>query len=630
MEKPIQTVIFLYFCTANEIFRSIFEKSIIKNMSDIINILPDSIANQIAAGEVIQRPASVVKELVENSVDAGADKISVVVKGAGRTLVQVADNGKGMSHTDARMSFERHATSKISKAGDLFGLRTMGFRGEALASIAAVAAVEMRTRQAGADFGTVVEIAASNIIRHEPDSCVEGTVFAVKNLFFNVPARRKFLKSDETELRHIIYEFQRVALANPHIELSLYNGTEALYELPAGNFKQRITAIFGKKSKNYASQLIDIAAETNLVKISGFVGSPQSASRNATQFFFVNGRFMRHPYFGKAIQMAYDNMLPHDTQPIYFITLEVKPENIDVNVHPTKTEIKFEDEKEIFAIIMSCVRESLGKFNFLPSLDFDTNRTLDIPAYLADNKPDMPQINTDSNYNPFAAAHSTSSNRGISVKNWDMLYERRQQQASPYDTAEQKAFFSPDEVAKSNFWIYRDKYLITAVKSGLMIIDRQLALERITYEQILLRLQQGQKATQALLFAETITFSADENITFETILPELEAIGFDIDKLSAPSYTIAGIPSFLTEVGSVPDLLRDIVGYVVDNTTVGKEIYEKIAIRTAKAYARKTHSNLNAQETEALIASLFQCRTPNYSPEGIKTVVILSDADIWG
>ena len=604
-------------------------------MSDVINVLPDSIANQIAAGEVIQRPASVVKELVENAIDAGADKISVSVKDSGSTFIKVSDNGKGMSHTDARMAFERHATSKIRDTADLFRLHTMGFRGEALASIAAVAAVELHTRQADAEFGTFIEIAASNIVRHEPTACAAGTTFVVKNLFFNVPARRKFLKSPDNELRHIIYEFQRIALANPQVELSLYSNSGAVYELQPSNLKQRITAIFGKKTKNYASQLISVGTQTDIVKISGFVGSPQSAVRNATQFFFANGRFMRHPYFNKAVQMAYDNMLQPNTQPIYFINIEVNPANIDVNVHPTKTEIKFEDEKEIFSILMACVKESLGKFNFVPSLDFDTESSIAIPAYSADNRPDMPKMRLDSSYNPFASQHRAADNSRQSLSHWETLYDSPQRTAStshtpvsaniPIDIAASDA----EPTAANNSFIYKDKYIVTSVKSGLMIIERRLALERIMYEKIILQLQQGQKATQALLFPDTVEFSADEAIIFEKILPDIEAIGFDVEKISANSYSIRGVPSVVTETATADRLLKDIVADVVDESDVGREIYEKIALRTAKAYA-KSMQNSNEYETEYIISSLLQCQTPNFSPDGSKIIIVLSDEDIWG
>ncbi len=608
-------------------------------MSDIINILPDAIANQIAAGEVIQRPASVVKELVENAIDAGASRISVAVTNAGRTSIQVIDNGKGMSHTDARMAFERHATSKITNASDLFRLRTMGFRGEALASIAAVAAVELHTRQKGADFGTLVEIAASSILRHEADSCVEGTSFSVKNLFYNVPARRKFLKSDNTELQHIINEFHRVALANPHIELSLYSNNEPIYELQSGNFKQRITAIFGKKTRNYANQLIAISIDTNLVKISGFVGTPQSATRSATQFFFANGRYMRHPYFNKAVQTAYCNMLQPDTQPIYFINLEVRPESIDVNVHPTKTEIKFEDEKEIFSILMASVKESLGKFNFTPSLDFETSDTVSMPLYTADYKPDMPKVSLNAGYNPFAASSGNRGYGGSSPQNWDMLYEKHQHHYSKQTQHEYIAgesghspiFGDDSDERQNNFLIYRDKYLVTAVKSGLMIIDRQRAMERITYEKIIFQLQQGQKATQSLLFPDSAEFTADEAVIFDEILPDIEAIGFDLERTSPNTFNIKGIPSILTDTGNIEVLLKDIIADVADQTSmVGKEIYEKIALRTAKAFSQSAFRQGNEYETEALIASLFQCEIPNFAPDGKKIVVILSDADIWG
>ena len=592
-------------------------------MSDIIHLLPDSIANQIAAGEVIQRPASVVKELMENAIDAGADKILIIIKNAGRTSIQVTDNGKGMSHTDARMAFERHATSKIKSANDLFALHTMGFRGEALASIAAVASVELKTKTAASEFGTFIEISASNIIKHESISATQGTTFLIKNLFFNVPARRKFLKTDETELRHIIYEFQRVALAKSEIEFELYNNTEAIYVLPISNFKQRIVDIFGKKSKNYSKQLIAVEADTNIVKISGFIGSPQSSAKNAAQFFFTNGRFMRNPYFNKAIMTAFANMLQPETQPNYFINLWVNPENIDVNIHPTKTEIKFEDDKEIWAILLASVKEALGKLNV--SIDFNTEGKIDIPIYRPDNHAQMPKVNLNQNYNPFAGG--SSNYRSSNTQNWDLLYERKNKYNITQNIDTQQTIVDKNEPF-SEFFIYKDKFLMTAVKSGLMVVHKQRAIERIIYEKILLQLQQGQSAVQSVLFPEIISLTADEVLVLKEILPDLTALGFNLEKDSENSYAVKGIPSILTDVPNIIEILQNILSCVGENS-IEIEIFEKIAIQISKNYAKYSTQKITKDEMEPLLASLFQCSNPNLSPEGERIISILSDEEIF-
>ena len=398
---------------------------------DIIHLLPDSVANQIAAGEVIQRPASVIKELVENSIDAGASLIKIVVKGAGRTSIFVIDDGKGMSPTDARLAFERHATSKIKQSDDLFALTTMGFRGEALASIAAVAQVELRTRRKDDELGTFIEIEGSKVLRQEVEQCAAGTQFLVKNLFFNVPARRKFLKTDETEMRNILQEMSRIVLAHPDIAFQLYNGDDLIYDLPAASFKQRIVALCGRKVRNIAQQLVDVDVSTMLVKLSGYVGTPQSAGRNSQQFFFVNGRYMNHPYFRRAVMQAYDRMIAAEDTPQFFLNLEVDPSTIDVNIHPTKTEIKFENEREIWSIISIAVKEALGKFNIVPSIDFDTTDNIDIPVHSTNvgPTPEMPKVTFNPNYNPFQSSSSSYNPQSRSTsRNWKELFEVRNEE----------------------------------------------------------------------------------------------------------------------------------------------------------------------------------------------------------
>ncbi len=599
-------------------------------MSDIINLLPDSIANQIAAGEVITRPASVVKELVENSIDAGATKIIIVIKQAGRTLIQVTDNGKGMSHTDARMAFERHATSKIKRAEDLYALDTMGFRGEALPSIASVSRVEVFTKQQGEDIGTSIVIEGSEVIKHELTSCEEGTTFLVKNLFFNIPVRRKFLKTETTELKHIIYEFQRLALANPIIEFSLYDDKDIIFETTSGNFKQRIVSIFGKKTKNYSSNLVSIGADTNMVKISGFVGTPQSAMKNATQFFFVNGRFMRHPYFNKAVNIAYENMLQSDTQPIYFINLQVPTDTIDVNVHPTKTEIKFEDERDIFMVLMACVRESLGKFNIVPSLEFDQQNTTEIPPYRQGHTTQHPKIEIDTTYNPFAN-NSFRSHRSTAPRNWEALYKQNRDSLPASNTISKPntSLNDTEPIEQKSFLIHKNRYIVTSVKSGLMIVDRQKAMERIAYEKIIVQMESEHKPTQKILFPKEIELMADEAITFIEIQDDLKAMGFEFELSDNNTYQITGIPPMLLSIPDTSKLLHDIIAYLSDSDNIEKEVYKKIAIQTAKNYASCSSQPLNEEETEQLLASLFQCNSPKITPSGARIISIIDDNDIW-
>ena len=605
-------------------------------MSDIIHILPDSIANQIAAGEVVQRPASVVKELVENSIDAGATKILVSVKDGGKTSILITDDGKGMSHTDSRMAFERHATSKIRKSQDLFSLTTMGFRGEALASIAAVAAVELKTRQSTNELGTFIEIAASSIIKHEHTSCPVGTSFLVKNLFFNVPARKKFLKATKTELSHIISEIQRVSLANPHIAIEFYQEGQKVYNLPKANFKQRIVDIFGKNHRRFLDSLVPISVDTGIVRISGFVGSPQSATRQSPQFFFVNGRFMRHPYFNKAVLKAYENMLQPETVPMYFVNFEVNPADIDVNVHPTKTEIKFENEKDIFLILMSAVRESLGKFNFSPSLDFSLDTHIENSYSSSKNTcVEMPRVEVDSSYNPFKNNNSSAGGytyKPSATSNWDLLYEKqKQKEETTYSPQAAESMFENDvnNIEQEHFFLYKQRFILTSVKSGLMVVDIERATCRIAYEKILLQLQMEQCASQSLLFAESVSFVADELLHFLEIKPELEALGFRFAQDGNDTFSIVGIPALLTDISSTKIFLLDLLQSVALPELAGREVYERVALKMASEYARYAYKNTQRQEDmEALIASLFRQNNPNISPDGKPIVRILKDQEL--
>ncbi len=595
---------------------------------DIIHLLPDAVANQIAAGEVIQRPASVIKELMENAIDAGATKIQVVVKNAGRTSIQVTDNGKGMSETDARLAFERHATSKISEANDLFSLRTMGFRGEALASIAAVADVELRTRMTGNEIGTFIEIAASKVITQEPTMCAEGTSFLVKNLFYNVPARRKFLKSDETEMRQIIQEFQRIVLVYPEIHFELLNGDDFVYELPAGNTRQRITNVFGKKTRNIAQQLVQIEAKTTLGNISGFVGKPEFAARSANQFFFVNGRYMRHPYFHKAVMQAYERMLQPDENPSYFIFFDINPAEIDVNIHPTKTEIKFENERDLWSILMICVKESLGKFNVAPSLDFEVETGTNLPPIDRNAPVIQPKVELNPNYNPFRQPTSIHSDNQ-QVSQWQKLYNNPiLSTIEPEKSAEMQPLFD-DENQQSDLFLYKQKYLLTTVKSGLMIVHLQRANERILYERILHQLELQQSASQRTLFPEVLELSPDEDLTFKTLLPDLQALGFDIEPFGKTAYSVNGIPALLTDEPNILGVLHDMLHSAQEHhTSPQTEIYESLAYEIAKSSAKNRQKNLTSENLSQLIDQLFACQNPNVTPAGKIIVSIVGDDEL--
>ena len=547
-------------------------------MSDVIRLLPDSVANQIAAGEVIQRPASVIKELVENAVDAGAKHIDVQVVDAGKTSIQVIDDGKGMSETDARLAFERHATSKIREASDLFALQTMGFRGEALASIAAVAQVELRTRLEGEELGTSLCISGSKVESQETISCPQGCNFNVKNLFFNVPARRKFLKSNQTELNNILTEFERIALVNPEISFSLHhNGTEMM-NLPAIQLKQRIMGIFGKKINQ---ELLPLEVDTTMVRVSGFVGRPDSSrKKGARQFFFVNGRYMRHPYFHKAVMDAYERLIPTGEQVSYFIYFDIDPSHIDVNIHPTKTEIKFENEQAIWQILTAVIKETLGKFNAVPSIDFDAEGMPDIPAF--ESSPytvaQAPKLDYDPNYNPFnTSSGSSGSYSRQKMDGWEELYGGYEpsMQAAVYpdegvfveeglgEPEMAPSLYASTEVqtaveSSSLHYQYKGRYILTSVKSGLMIIDQQRAHIRVLYDRYLEQIENRKGASQGMLFPDIVQFSVSEIPVLESIMEDLNYLGFELTDLGGGSYAINGIPSGIEGLNPV-DLVQNMV-----------------------------------------------------------------------
>ncbi|MDR0538420.1 MAG: DNA mismatch repair endonuclease MutL [Tannerellaceae bacterium] len=593
-------------------------------MSDVIHLLPDSIANQIAAGEVIQRPASVVKELVENALDANATIIRVYIKDAGKTLIQVIDNGTGMSETDARMSFERHATSKISTAADLFSLRTMGFRGEALASIAAVAQIELRTRQSAAELGTRLSIAGSILQEITPDNCDVGSNFAIKNLFFNIPVRRKFLKSNDVEFRHIITEFERIALVYPDLHLSLYRESDEIFNLPKTNLRQRIINIFGKAMNQ---KLLPIDVQTSLASISGFVASPDSSKkRGYQQYFFVNGRYMKHAYFHKAVMTAYDQLIPNGEMPDYFIYFSVDPSSIDVNIHPTKTEIKFENEQAVWQVLLAVVRESLGKMNAIPTIDFNTEDAIKIPVYTANSKQNaqMPAIHIDKSYNPFK---TNSSNESLNKElDWQALYqnfetENKQSQPEPIFTEK-----TVERLATCQQ--YGGRFIITTLKSGLAVIDQHRAHMSILYNQYFAAIKNRKGISQQVLFPEIIELSVAESLIIPSLMEPLQQAGFDINPATAQSYFINGIPAGM-EKQNPTTLLRNTLAQAMDaENYTGEELASAVALSLAKAAAIPYGKILSEEEMNATIAALFSLPSPKYAPNGKLVLFILSNEEI--
>ena len=618
-------------------------------MSDIIRLLPDSVANQIAAGEVIQRPASVIKELVENAVDAGAKHIDVLVTDAGKTSMQVIDDGKGMSGTDARLAFERHATSKIRDAADLFALRTMGFRGEALASIAAVAQVELRTCLEGEELGTSLCIAGSTVESQEAVVCPKGSNFQVKNLFFNVPARRKFLKSNQTELSNILTEFERIALVNPEVSFTLHhNGTEML-NLPAIQLKQRIMGVFGKKINQ---ELLSVDVDTTMVHISGFVGRPESSrKKGARQYFFVNGRYMRHPYFHKAVMDAYEQLVPAGEQVSYFLYFDIEPSNIDVNIHPTKTEIKFENEQAIWQILSAAVKESLGKFNAVPSIDFDTEGMPDIPAF--ESSPysgmQMPKTEYNPDYNPFNTSSSPSSYSRKESYGWDKLYEGLEQHSSastgfaypdssdyfmeqPQETSETTLYGHIEESvsveSSSQHYQYKGRFILTSVKSGLMIIDQQRAHIRILYDRYLSQIAARKGASQGMLFPDIVQFSASEVPVLQSIQEDLSFLGFELTDLGGGSYAINGVPAGIEGLRPT-ELVQNMVHTALEKgCKVREEVQSMLALSLAKAAAIVQGQVLSNEEMNNLVDGLLTSASPNYTPDGKTALVVMKEEEI--
>lgn len=634
-------------------------------MSDIIKLLPDSVANQIAAGEVIQRPASVVKELVENAVDAGATNITVVLKDAGRTLIQVVDNGSGMSPTDARMAFERHSTSKITVADDLFSLHTMGFRGEALASIAAIAQVELISMRRDDTIGTQLFISGSKVESQQPAAAAPGTNLMVKNIFFNVPARRKFLKKDSVELNNVLHEFERLALVNPDKDLTIIHNDITLHQLRHGSLKQRIGNLFGKAIER---QLIPVETETSIVKITGFAGLPENArKRGALQYLFVNGRNMRHPYFHKAILNCYEQLIRADEQPNYFINFEVDPATIDVNIHPTKNEIKFENEQAIWQILNAAVRESLGKFNAVPSIDFDRDNDLpDIPAFNPDAGA-MPDFTASTDYNPFAEGNGGGSRnpspwqngKSAGLDNWEQLYQSFERSREDIIYPDSDNLFSGGNPggADSDFMASRiniendvagrpvekeiagdglpkstiqlnDKYIVTPTATGLLIVDKHRAHVRVLYETYSKSCADTPLPSQKVMFPEAVNLTPARVAILNEYKKEISEMGFDLEAMSADTWVINGIPAGISDSDNVQLLTSLLDDLQVGTDVTTRSVRQSIALHLAKAAAVNANRQLTDSEVEHLLSNLFSLSTPAYTPDGNKVIVEISTAEI--
>ena len=612
-------------------------------MSSIIQLLPDHVANQIAAGEVVQRPASVVKELLENAVDAGASDIKLIIKDAGKSLVQVIDNGKGMSVTDARMCFERHATSKIRQAEDLFSLHTKGFRGEALASIAAIAHVEMKTKQDQEELGTHIVIEGSKFVSQDVAVLPKGTSFGVKNLFFNIPARRNFLKSDTVEYRHIIDEFQRVALAHPQIYFTFYHNGSEMFNLPPSSLRQRIVAVFSGKTNE---KLVPVNEETEIVNIQGFVCKPEFAKKNrGEQFFFVNDRFIKSGYLHHAVMAAYDGLLKDGAQPSYFLYLQVPPNTIDINIHPTKTEIKFDDESALYAILRASIKHSLGQFNVAPVLDFERDANLDTPYHYKDLEGETPTIQVDGSFNPFSEEqkpnkHFANTNSGYRrpelTSNWESLYVGLKQDSEEIDTMTfenetvTSSLFNNDEVEQAVHKTYQihKKYIVNPIKSGMIIVDQQRAHQRILYEQFLTNITVHLASSQQLLFPLHLYFSNDEMELISELKPSLTNTGFVFEETNEDSVVISGLPVNISEseVSIVfEQLLSDLHNGIPESSFSQNDT---IAKSMARSLAVKTGAYLTEKEQENLVNGLFACKDPNVSPFQKPTFITMRVEDL--
>ncbi|MFZ4399644.1 MAG: DNA mismatch repair endonuclease MutL [Bacteroidales bacterium] len=606
-------------------------------MSDIIHLLPDAVANQIAAGEVIQRPASAVKELMENALDAGATHIQLIVKDAGKTLIQIIDNGSGMSETDARLSFERHATSKITQANDLFCIRTMGFRGEALASIAAIAHVELKTKLHDAGLGTQIIIEGSDVKTQEACQFSGGTSIAVKNLFYNVPARRNFLKSDVLEANHILEEFHRIALINPSIAFSYHHNGKLIYQLEKSNLKQRIVNIFGK---NYTERLILVEQETNIVKFHGFIGKPEFAKKTrGEQYFFVNKRFFKHPYLHHAVDNAFQELLPEKSFPAYFINFDINPKEIDINIHPTKTEIKFQDEKTMYALLRSVVKQSIGKFNIAPSIDFEVEHSLNLMPPPKDYDVKLPSIKIDPTFNPFEEKNKKSysppkptEREQRNLQNWEKIFEERKSDNSMLISSyseKQQSFENESDAGfkvplNYSFFQLQNRYIISSIKSGLIVIDQQSAHERILYEQFIETINEHNAVSQQQLFPQTLVFTPSDSELLKELKNEMALLGFDINEFGLNTFIVNGIPANMADEnikylieGMLENFKKNMISVKVDKKN-------NLALSMAKNMAIKPGKLLIQEEIQNLIDKLFACKMPYQSPSGKKILITIT------
>ena len=617
-------------------------------MADIIQLLPDAIANQIAAGEVIQRPASVVKELLENAIDAGSTEIKLIVKDAGKSLIQVIDNGCGMSETDARMCFERHATSKIRKAKDLFAIRTMGFRGEAMASIAAIAQVEMRTRKHNEDLGTRIVIDGSEIKTQEACQCTVGTSFSIKNLFYNVPARRNFLKTTTVEMRHVLDEFQRVALANADIFFSLHhNGTE-VFHLPSGNLRQRIVNLFGNNSNK---KLVPVSEETDALKLEGFIGKPEfSKKTRGEQFFFVNNRFIKSGYLNHAIVTAYEQLLPTNHFPLYIIFIEIDPARIDINVHPTKQEIKFEDERLVYNYLKVSVRHALGQYSITPTLDFDLDPGLSgikapqasSPSFTSEtiesssNNSPRPSTKKGETFESFSNRNNQTPLENSNLKNWKNAYDGLEDFDTNNETVSGESLTIESAMSESatlddenktftketkSLYQVHSSYIVSHIKSGYILVDQQAAHERILFERYLKSLGQEKKSTQKELFPKTITLNPSDALILKDIAPQINLLGFDLQDFGKDAFVIQGVPTDMKQGQNVEKMIEDLLEQYKANIEMDLDVEENIAHSMAKSSAIKRGQNLAQEEMQELIDQLFACEIPFKSPSGRKCFI---------
>ncbi len=609
-------------------------------MSDIIQLLPDSVANQIAAGEVVQRPASAVKELLENAIDAGADKVQLIIKDAGKALIQVIDNGCGMSVTDARMCFERHATSKVRKAEDLFAIRTMGFRGEAMASIAAIAQVELKTKRHEDEVGTLIQIEGASFIKQEPVGTPNGSSISIKNLFYNTPARRNFLKSNPAEMRHIIDEFQRVAMAKPNIAFSLHHDGVEIYRLPSSALKQRIIHLFGN---NYNQRLIPVEEETTIINLKGYIGKPEFAKKTrGEQFFFVNDRFIKDAYLNHAVNKAYQELLPDDNFPLYVLFIDIDPAKIDVNVHPTKTEIKYLDEKSIYAIIHSAVKRSLGRFNITPTIDFNQETGFNqMISPIAQEDIVPPSIAFNPEFNPFTQPNSVAKetsysrsygNAGTSTQNWGSLYEVAETKQSKQAAMPLSSVFNDDqfEPVQKQFMQVHNRYIVSQIKSGVMVIDQQAAHERILYERFLLHLEDRKGASQQSLFPQTVTLSPNDYELAKSLLDDIKSLGFEVREFGKNTLVIEGVPVDLgsTTINETQLFEHLIEGYKNSQQELKLDKRDSLARSMAKNSAIKAGVSLSQQEMNTLIEELFACKTPNFSITGKPVIQTIALSEI--